>query len=110
MDIDELFVDAPIDGRRPPHLQPVRPKHPDGTPYTDWQWECERYHGRELTGKYKHWCMSEWDGLPLDETCGIEWDLCTCEFEGYDEITSSPPPECTQPSPSPCSDKSGNGT
>ena len=33
-----------------------------------------------LAGKHRHWCES-WDGLPVDETCGEEWELCECHPE-----------------------------
>ena len=38
--------------------------------------DCLHWHGRELTGKYRHWCR-EWDELPIDETC-TEFKFCTC--------------------------------
>ena len=43
----------------------------------EWETECRRWWGRVLVGKHVHWCR-EWDGLPLDETCGAEWECCTC--------------------------------
>lgn len=44
-------------------------------PHPDWIEDCERWHGRVLTGRYCHWCW-DWDGLPIDETCR-EWP-CAC--------------------------------
>lgn len=40
-----------------------------------WDADCRHWHGRVLTGRYKHWC-AEWDGLPIDDTCP-EWP-CGC--------------------------------
>lgn len=37
--------------------------------------DCLRFRGRVLTGAHAHWC-SEWDDLPVDETCP-EWP-CQC--------------------------------
>ena len=42
----------------------------------DWETECNRYHGKVLTGKRKHYCY-EWDGMPIDETCE-EFKVCCC--------------------------------
>jgi len=44
----------------------------------DWRKDCLYWRGRELTGRYAHWCP-EWDDLPIDETCG-EWP-CGCAYE-----------------------------
>ena len=44
-----------------------------------WDDECEMTHGRVLRGKFKHWCHSEWDGMPIDETCK-EFEVCHCEW------------------------------
>ena len=40
-----------------------------------WKEDCIKWRGKELTGKYVHWCYA-WDGLPIDETCP-EWP-CEC--------------------------------
>lgn len=40
---------------------------------------CLQYRGVVLTGKYAHWCH-DWDGLPMDETCVMEWP-CGCSFQ-----------------------------
>ncbi len=42
-----------------------------------WVRDCFLWRGRMLTGRYAHWCY-EWDGLPVDETCGGEWSCCHC--------------------------------
>jgi len=44
-----------------------------------WEEECKKWHGRELTGLRRHYC-SEWDGLPVDETCD-EFSVCICDLE-----------------------------
>lgn len=49
----------------------------------EWIQDCVRYHGRELTGKYRHWC-ADWDQLPIDETCA-EFEVCTC-VENTEEV------------------------
>lgn len=46
---------------------------------TDWEADCVKWMGRVLTGKRAHWCP-EWDGLPIDETCG-EIEACRCPYE-----------------------------
>ena len=33
----------------------------------------------KLSGKFKHYCYGGWDGLPVDETCGMEFVLCQCD-------------------------------
>ena len=43
---------------------------------TEFEKECIRWHGRNLTGKYVHYC-SDWDYLPIDDTC-VEFQSCTC--------------------------------
>lgn len=48
-----------------------------------WKRECLYWRGRELTGKFAHWC-DDWDGLPIDETTP-EWQGCTCFGESADE-------------------------
>ena len=40
-----------------------------------WRLDSLRWRGKVLTGKFRHWC-SEWDFLPVDETCP-EWP-CGC--------------------------------
>jgi hypothetical protein len=47
----------------------------------DWDEDCERYWGRKLTGKKRHWCP-DWDFLPIDETTKAEIDCCTCDLSG----------------------------
>lgn len=42
---------------------------------TDWEIDCLTWRGEVLTGEFSHWCY-DWDGLPIDETCG-EWP-CAC--------------------------------
>lgn len=54
--------------------EPFSPDHPD---WTEWVADCEQHRGAVLTGRYAHWCW-EWDGLPMDETCG-EFP-CNCAF------------------------------
>lgn len=44
---------------------------------TEWERDCLRERGRLLTGDFGHYC-AEFDGLPVDETCGEEWDCCLC--------------------------------
>jgi len=44
-------------------------------PRDSWTDDCLRFHGRLLTGRFRHWC-GEWDDLPVDETCH-EWP-CGC--------------------------------
>lgn len=45
----------------------------------EWERDCKRWHGRILTGRYKHWCP-DWDELPIDETCS-EMECCTCQTQ-----------------------------
>ena len=45
--------------------------------------DSESFHGRVLSGKYKHYC-NEFDGLPIDEPC-IEFAYCLC-FESSKEL------------------------
>lgn len=42
----------------------------------NWVEDCKRWHGKEMTGRFAHWC-NEWDGLPTDETCE-EFAVCSC--------------------------------
>jgi hypothetical protein len=49
----------------------------------EWVDDCLRYRGMVLTGRFAHWCQ-DWDGLPVDETCGQEFECCSCELEGRD--------------------------
>lgn len=51
-----------------------------------WKRDCMHQRGKVLTGKYRHWC-SEWDELPVDETCQ-EWP-CAC-FGGYPRPVAAP--------------------
>lgn len=46
-------------------------------PSDEWIAECMRYWGRTLTGRYCHWCP-DWDYLPIDNTCELEFECCTC--------------------------------
>lgn len=41
-----------------------------------WIEDCNRYHGKVLTGADQHWCW-DWDGLPVDATC-VEYGPRTC--------------------------------
>lgn len=41
-----------------------------------WHEDCERYHGRLLTGTHAHYCGTQND-LPVDETT-TEWAACQC--------------------------------
>jgi hypothetical protein len=43
---------------------------------TEFEKECHRYHGKNLTGNYAHYCP-DWDYLPIDSTCE-EFRHCTC--------------------------------
>ena len=45
----------------------------------EWREDCLRWHGRVLVGLNAHWCDSEWDGLPIDET-SMEFMVCKCEW------------------------------
>jgi hypothetical protein len=42
-----------------------------------WIEDCNRFLGGVLQGRFSHWCW-EWDGLPVDETCILEFDCCDC--------------------------------
>jgi len=44
-----------------------------------WLQDCNRWHGRYLTGNYQHYCP-DWDYLPIDDTC-MEFEACTCKKE-----------------------------
>ena len=44
----------------------------------NWKDECWKWHGKTLTGKYKHYCP-DWDYLPIDDTCEMEINYCTCD-------------------------------
>ena len=44
---------------------------------TDFEEDCLHFHGKTLTGKYKHYCP-DFDFLPIDETCW-EFKFCLCE-------------------------------
>jgi len=46
---------------------------------TKWDEECMRWRGRVLAGKFAHYCFG-YDGLPVDETCEMEWP-CECAEE-----------------------------
>ena len=43
-----------------------------------WKADCLKERGKELTGKYTHYCI-DWDGLTMDETCE-EWP-CLCAYD-----------------------------
>ena len=43
----------------------------------EWNADCVKWRGEVLTGEFSHWCF-DFDGLPVDETCGPEWDICSC--------------------------------
>jgi len=43
---------------------------------TEFEKECLRWHGRNLTGNYAHYCP-DWDYFPIDDTC-VEFQSCTC--------------------------------
>ena len=45
----------------------------------EWKDECLLTYGEILTGKNAHWCW-DWDGMPIDETCKMEMECCTCEI------------------------------
>lgn len=57
-----------------------------------WKVDCQKWHGRVLTGNYRHWCP-DWDYLPVDDTC-IEFECCTCKKEPIDNAqdTDTPSP------------------
>jgi len=52
---------------------------------TDFEEDCLHFHGKTLTGKYKHYCP-DFDFLPMDETCW-EFEFCLCEWK-EDEQTN----------------------
>jgi hypothetical protein len=43
-----------------------------------WEHDSKHWRGKVMTGLYAHWC-SDWDDLPIDETCP-EWP-CACSDE-----------------------------
>ena len=45
----------------------------------EFEQDCMHFHGKVLTGKYKHYCQ-DFDYLPIDETCS-EYQYCLCEWE-----------------------------
>lgn len=45
-----------------------------------WAKECMFYYGQVLIGKKRHYCP-DWDYMPIDETCEMEIDCCTCNLE-----------------------------
>ena len=45
----------------------------------EFEQDCMHFHGKILTGKYKHYCP-DFDYLPIDETC-TEFEYCLCEWE-----------------------------
>jgi hypothetical protein len=47
---------------------------------TVWVKECMFFHGRVLEGEKSHYCP-EWDFMPIDETCEMEIEICTCNLE-----------------------------
>ena len=56
-------------------FEEVFPAHMPAKSRDEWRADCDRWRGRMLSGEKAHWCY-DWDGLPVDETCG-EWP-CTC--------------------------------
>lgn len=53
-------------------MQDKRDPGPDKSEWGEpgsWQYECLKFYGRVLLGVQGHWCV-DWDGLPIDETCG----------------------------------------
>lgn len=48
----------------------------DQESHTPFEELCLEWQERILTGEYAHLCP-DWDGLPIDETCG-EFACCTC--------------------------------
>ena len=48
--------------------------------YKAWEDDCRTWRDTVLTGEFSHWC-AEFDGLPVDETCDGEWDVCRCVDE-----------------------------
>ncbi len=70
------------------------------TPKQLWSTDCLKYRGRELTGKFRHWCY-DWDFLPVDETTE-EINSCQCRFP----IAFGPTPRGVEyPQPSGLGDK-----
>ena len=51
----------------------------------EWVADCMKWRGEVLTGEKSHWC-DDWDGLPMDETCG-EYKAGTCH-----RFEAAPPP------------------
>lgn len=49
----------------------------------EFEQDCMHFHGKILTGKYKHFCP-DFDYLPIDETC-MEFEYCLCEWENENE-------------------------
>lgn len=41
--------------------------------------DCKRYWKKALTGEKAHRCP-EWDFMPIDETCHLEFECCSCEW------------------------------
>lgn len=41
-------------------------------------------HGRVLTGVGKHFC-SDWDMMPIDQTCPDQWSCCLCDKPNINE-------------------------
>lgn len=70
-------------------MEPVRTDLLESEEWSDeWVQDCATWHGRVLTGRLAHWC-SDWDGLPMDETCQEIDDpmalVCPwCGFAGED--------------------------
>jgi hypothetical protein len=50
----------------------------------DWVEDCRVYRGVTLNGLFAHWC-SDYDGLPVDETCWGEWP-CACAEDLLKEL------------------------
>lgn len=59
-------------------LMLTRIDNTDGRNYEAWEIACKHWRGRLLTGTMAHYC-EDWDGLPVDETCG-EFECCTCKL------------------------------
>lgn len=55
-------------------------------PSPEWVEDCLKWRGHVLTGKKAHWC-SDWDDLPMDETC-LEYKKGTCHCFEEDENES----------------------
>ena len=47
--------------------------------FTVWARECTFFHGRILEGEKNHYCP-EWDYMPIDETCEMEIEACSCDL------------------------------